>query len=115
MRRVLSLLVLGAFVAGPGLGAKCFLSCARIDRAAPTHCHDDSASGPALTGDASCPAAIPTATTGAKRADAVSSAPAGVLMDVTPNLAARGSLSTHHTFDRTHGPPLATFLVPLRI
>ena len=115
MRRVVGLVVLSAFAAGSGLGAKCFLSCVTVDRTAPAGCHEESASGPAVAGAESCPVDLLAAAPSAKRADVVSQSYAGVVEVAFHGFALGPTSATNQASDRPHGPPLTAFLIPLRL
>ena len=115
MRRVVGLVVLSAFAAGSGLGAKCFLSCVTVDRTAPAGCHEESASGPAVAGAESCPVDLLAAAPSAKRADVVSQTYSGAAEIAFHNFAFGPAPVAGRAFGRLHGPPLTAFLIPLRL
>ncbi len=117
MSRPLAALVLAGFLAGPGLRAHCFVSCA--DTNAPvtaTNCHEDPASGPALAAAHACARAAPAVGPSAKRAGLESPGMTlgpGPLDDALPF--ARPSAPGLHGAIAAASPPVKLFLTPLRI
>ena len=111
-------LVLAGFLAGPGLRAHCFVSCAdRLQPAAPSGgCHDESATGAALAEAHTCATDALQVTPAAKRAGLETAA--GLTLSPQPMSAPAPrlpQLERPAVISIDTGPPGTSFLIPLRI
>ncbi len=116
MRRVLTVLVLASFAAGPALRVPCFVACSQAQRAtAPESCHSDATSGPALAAAHGCPSDGLAVALVIKRADTASPQFSASLIDVPAALLPGPSRAVFSATFAAPSPPLVRYLVPLRI
>jgi len=115
--RAIGVTILAAFLAGPGVRAHCFLSCADVDRAAaPTSCHDDTADGPGLAPAHACAETALLLVPAVKRAVGQAPIVGAVLAPLFIALTRAnpvGPAPAHPV--HAASPPVAPFLIPLRI